>query len=185
MHFYTFRGRMILSPPYRQKGRTCTADGSSHHQKCHALRRKRSAASSASLITETGWQRLSSGLIELTSSPTHFFSQKLCSLDFLFLFYVPAHERNDSLSSETFQCFMYVVLFIIHFDMFLFPVVMYRQIQFNHTAIVYCLNRTMIQYFLYGLSNACETSGTRFYRIATHPRKAFISQPYPFYICYI
>ena len=53
---------------------------------------------------------------------------------------------------------------------------MYRQIQFYHSAIVYCLKTgTMIQLFLYIFkSNACET----------HPRKAFISN-HILYICYI
>ena len=51
-------------------------------------------------------------------------------------------ELNDSLLSETFQCFIYgrmLLSFIIHLTCSSFPVVMYRQIQFYHSAIVYCL----------------------------------------------
>ena len=40
-------------------------------KKAWAAPKASAASSSASLITETGWQRLSSGFIELTSMPTH------------------------------------------------------------------------------------------------------------------
>ena len=166
--FSTFRGRMILSPALQtDRIMLCTADvvPPTIRNACAAPKAS-AASSSASLITETGWQRLSSGFIELTSSPTHFSPRSCASSGFPLPLFMSRHIKgNDSLLSETFQCFIYgrmLLSFIIHLTCSSFPVVMYRQIQFNHTAIVYWLKTgTMIQLFLYIFkSNACETRHT-------------------------
>ena len=72
-----------------------------------------------------------------------FLSQKFSKLRISSSSFMSRHIKgNDSLLSETFQCFIYgrmLLSFIIHLTCSSFPVVMYRQIQFYHSAIVYCL----------------------------------------------
>lgn len=55
------------------------------------------ASSSASLITETGWQRLSSGFIELTSSPTHFSPRSCASSGFPLPLLCPGTSKGTTL----------------------------------------------------------------------------------------
>ena len=101
-------------------------------------------------------------LHRINIQPHTFLSQQLCKLRISSSSFMSRHIKgNDSLLSETFQCFIYgrmLLSFIIHLTCSSFPVVMYRQIQFHHSAIVYCLKTgTMIQLFLYIFkSNACE-----------------------------
>ena len=99
--------------------------------------------------------------------------------DFLFLFYVPAHQRERLSSFENvpvLHIWAHAVVFHNPFDMFLFSC---RHVPAN-TVLSFsnCIlpqTGTMIQLFLYIFkSNACET----------HPRKAFISN-HILYICYI
>ena len=69
----TFLGRIILSPALQtDKIIACTADVVPPTIR-NALSAPNASAvsSSASLITDTGWQRLSNGFMELTSRPTH------------------------------------------------------------------------------------------------------------------
>ena len=82
-------------------------------------------------------------LHRINIQPHTFLSQQLCKLRISSSSFMSRHIKgNDSLLSETFQCFIYgrmLLSFIIHLTCSSFPVVMYRQIQFYHSAIVYCL----------------------------------------------
>jgi len=81
---WTFRGRMILSP-FLQVLMTiaCTAEVVPFTIKnaCSAPNAW-AARSSASRITETGWQRLSSGFMEFTSTERHFSPRNAVSSGF-------------------------------------------------------------------------------------------------------
>ena len=69
---WTLRGRMIFSPRFATESTiACTAEVVPPTIKKAWAAPKASAVScSASRMTETGWHRLSSGFIELTSMPT-------------------------------------------------------------------------------------------------------------------
>ena len=70
----TFRGRMIFSPRFTtERIMLCTAEVVPPTiRKAWAAPNASAASSSASRITDTGWQRLSRGFMEFTSIPTHF-----------------------------------------------------------------------------------------------------------------
>ena len=128
----TFRGRMILSPALQtDRIMLCTADvvPPTIRNACAAPKAS-AASSSASLITET-----------------------VQALDFLFLFYVPAHQR-ERLSSfgnvPVLHIWAHAVVFHNPFDMFLFSC---RHVPAN-TVLSFsnCIlpqTGTMIQLFLY------------------------------------
>ena len=69
----TFLGRIILSPALQTESTMpCTAEVVPPTiRNAWAAPKASAASSSASRITETGWQRLSRGFMEFTSSPTH------------------------------------------------------------------------------------------------------------------
>jgi len=95
----TFRGRMILSPALQtDRIMLCTADvvPPTIRNACAAPKAS-AASSSASLITETGWQRLSSGFIELTSSPTHFSPSNCASSGFPLPLLCPGTSKGTTL----------------------------------------------------------------------------------------
>ena len=70
---WTFLGRMIFSPLFATVSiMLCTADVvPPTMRKAWAAPKAWAASISASRITETGWQRLSRGFMELTSMDTH------------------------------------------------------------------------------------------------------------------
>ena len=92
-------------------------------------------------------------LHRINIQPHTFLSQQLCKLRISSSSFMSRHIKgNDSLLSETFQCFIYgrmLLSFIIHLTCSSFPVVMYRQMQFNHSAIVYCLKPAQSLYICY------------------------------------
>ena len=71
---WTFRGNMIFSPRLATESiMACTAEVVPPTiKKAWAAPKAWAASSSASRMTETGWQRLSRGFMELTSMETHF-----------------------------------------------------------------------------------------------------------------
>ena len=78
---WTFLGRMILSP-FLQTLSTmlCTEEvvPPTIRNACAAPKAS-AASSSASLITDTGWQRVSRAFMEFTSMPTHCFPKSFVS----------------------------------------------------------------------------------------------------------
>ena len=96
---WTFLGRMILSPLLQtDKIMLCTADVVPPIIKkaCSAINAS-AASSSASLMTETGWHRLSKGFMEFTSSPTHFSPKSSTSSGFPLPLLCPGTSNGTTL----------------------------------------------------------------------------------------
>ena len=75
---WTLRGRMILSPRLQVASTMVCTElvVPPTIKKACAAPKASAASSSARRMTDTGWQRLSSGFMELTSMETHFSPKK-------------------------------------------------------------------------------------------------------------
>ena len=95
----TFLGRIIFSPRLQtDKTILCTADVvPPTMKKAWAAPKASAASSSASLITETGWQRLSSIFMELTSTLRHFSPKNAVRSGLPFPLLCPGTSKGTSL----------------------------------------------------------------------------------------